>query len=54
MRRLSFDYADTVQQSKDYLYSGLTYKNQNLKSQERNDFINTNVSDYGVGVYELI
>jgi len=54
MRRLSFDYADTTEQKKDYLYSGLTYKSQNLKSQERSDFINTNVSDYGVSVYELI
>ena len=54
MRRLSFDYADSAQQSKDYLYSGLSYKSQNLKSQERSDFINPNVSDYGVGVYELI
>ena len=54
MRRLSIDYAGSAEESKDYLYTGLTYKSENLKSQERNDFINSRISDYGVGVYELI
>lgn len=54
MRRISIDYTGTAEESKNYLYTGLTYKSQNLKSHERNDFINSNISDYGVGVFELV